>query len=99
MKAELVELEGKYYGTEVVIMDDDPNFQNGMIQIWVMGNWKASSRELESLRDNITDELEREPTDKEWEDEQADYFCDSHYETETSLEIATKLVEAINDER
>jgi hypothetical protein len=83
MKAELKPLDGKYYGTEVSITsDDNKGFGEGLIQIWVMGNWEPSRRELEGYPDEYGDEFE---------------ICDSHYETETGLKIAELLVEAIND--
>jgi hypothetical protein len=99
MKAELQPLEDKYYGTEIRIDDaDDNEFSEGLIQIWVMGNYKPSRRGLENLRRNWIEETGMEPTDEEWHDEKASYFCDSHYETETSLHIAELLVKAINEE-
>jgi len=84
MKALLEPLDGKYYGTEVSIVhtDEDPNeFQGGTIQIWVMGNHEPSRRELEGYPDEYGFEFE---------------ICDTHYETETGLEIAELLVEAVN---
>jgi hypothetical protein len=84
MKAELKPLDGKYYGTEVSITkdgDDPGDFGEGLIQIWVMGNWEPSKRELEGYPDEYGDDFE---------------ICDSHYETETGLEIAELLVEAVN---
>lgn len=87
MRAVLKPLEGKYYGTEVEIRGthkDPVDFNNGFIQIWVMGNYEPSERELEHWRNS------------EWGGDEPYEISDSHYETETSYEIAKKLVEAVN---
>jgi len=82
MKAELKPLDGKYYGTEVAITrdgDDNRDFGEGLIQIWVVGNYEPSRRELD-----------------DWDTDELELLSDSHYETETSLEIAELLVKAVN---
>lgn len=107
MRAELQPLTGrKYYGTEVSITDDDwGNFHgrsyDGFVSIWVMGNYEPSRRELEGYEKRDGKWMRWEPEEEykgriypgEWVEYE---ISDSHYETETSLEIAELLVEAIN---
>lgn len=54
------------------------------ITVWVMGDFKPSERQLADL--NMTYEEAKED----------DYFCDSHFETETSFKIASAIVEVLN---
>lgn len=84
MKAKLLDLDGKYYGTEVEISDNNDK-SLGVIKIWIH-NGKASTREYdteEELNEMYNDGL----------------FCDEHYETETDLKIADILVNAINNSK
>lgn len=97
MRAQLGPLEGKYYGTKVVI-EDETNFSGGWVMIWIMGDYEPSRRELEGYelqedgRWTITVEDEGETYIDEYE------ICDSHYETKDALRIAELLVEAVNNE-
>ena len=70
-------LTGKYYGTRITLDNGEG------ITVWVMGDYKPSKRQLDSL--NMTYEEAKED----------DYFCDSHFETEASYKIALAIVEAI----
>jgi hypothetical protein len=40
----------KYYGTEVNITDENDEFADGGISIWVMGNYKPSRRQIEVIK-------------------------------------------------
>jgi len=54
------------------------------ITIWVMGDYKPSIRQLEELS----------MTYEEAKDD--DYFCDSHFESETSFKVAVAIVETLS---
>ena len=95
MKAKLVDLRGKYYGTEVDILDDEGDSM-GHVVIWLTphskNDYQPSRREIESY---MGDEWGN-PT---FEEAKADYeVCDNHYECQLAFNVATKLVEAINVE-
>jgi len=100
MEASLAPLEGKYYGTKVIVHDEE-NFKGEWIMIWVMGNYEPSRRELEGYekRDGKWMRWEPESTYQgvtypgEWYEYEV---SDTHYESETGLRIAELLVEAIN---
>lgn len=49
--AELAPLEGKYYGTKIILRN--PEGSEAWILVWVnrVGNYKPSERELESLEE------------------------------------------------
>lgn len=92
MKAELKPLVGKYYGTEVEISSTDKAFGGGHVTIWVAGNYEPSEREIVGLQEHHELEGYDPPTQEDFDE----IACDSHYETQTSYEIACKLVAAIN---
>lgn len=85
MKAELLPLKGKYYGTIVEITDEETGYQEE-VRVWYMGNYKPSHRELDDWA-------------KSWSGRDGDPWeaCDSHFESEQGLEIAERLVKAINE--
>lgn len=61
------------------------SLENGEgITVWVMGDYKPSIRQLEELS----------MTYEEAKDD--DYFCDSHFESETSYKVAVAIVEALS---
>ena len=79
MKAKLLSLDGKYYGTKIAVSYDGCE---SLIEVWHMGNYKPSARELRDWN---------EVNDGPYE------TCDSHFESESSLEIAERIVKALND--
>ena len=82
MNAELLPLDGKYYGTQV-LLKDGKNVCN--IPIWFSQHSKPSKRQLEAW-DNLTDE------------ELSDLISDAHFETQENLKIAEIIVNAINSQ-
>ena len=46
MRATIKPLGNKYYGTEVEIIDSENN-QVDLIQVWTMGDYEPSERELQ----------------------------------------------------
>tara|TARA_Y100000310_G_scaffold43459_1_gene40540 strand:+ start:2348 stop:2647 length:300 start_codon:yes stop_codon:yes gene_type:complete len=98
MKAELEELNGKYYGTIVNISDGEVETS---ITIWDSGTFIPSDRELEShgfTRDEWENDVE---TDDGWGGKttvrKLDIVCDSHFESRWTHEFAQKLVDSINN--
>jgi hypothetical protein len=96
VKAKLLDLEGKYYGTRVEVFDKTGD-SAGWVVIWLNptdeSEYAPSRREIEQY---MGDEWGH-PT---FEEAKAEYeICDSHYETQLAYDVATKLVEAINDSR
>ena len=101
MKAELMPLEGKYYGTLIKVTDGKEEIS---FKLWNSADFKPSDRELESC--GVTREqyenneiVGREKLgNEEWEvtaREQCE-ICDSHFESEWTYKLALKLVDAIN---
>lgn len=81
MKAEVLPLDGKYYGTEVLIYTDDGS--KWLTTIWV-GRGKPSRREYEQC------------TECECDGKSCDMIDYSHYESEDSLRLAEIFSEAVN---
>ena len=75
MKAKLLPLKGKYYGTKIAV---EHQGKESEISVWHMGNYKPSARELERRSEGFE-------------------YCDSHFESEASLEIAKRIFAALND--
>ena len=102
VKARLLPLNDKYYGTEIVIVDDY-GFEY-YVSLCNPGNWEPSDRELDGIctieqwrnndwLPNITDG---------WTGKKGIYakeavdLCDDHFESRNTYELARKLVELIN---
>jgi len=101
MKAKILPLDDKYYGTEIEIVDD--NGFEYLIKLWNSGNLEPSDRELGS-----------ECTIEQWRNNELLPFndhgtgengirakeyieiCDNHFESRTTYQFALKLVELIN---
>jgi len=81
IKARLLPLKGKYYGTQVEIETLDGT---ETMQIWVRGNRRPSARQLTQI--NMTEEEANEDG----------YFCDEHYETAISYWLASSIIDVIN---
>lgn len=98
MKAELLPLDGKYYGTRIDITDGAAKI--GSINLW-FSDYAPSGRELEVYGvtreqwDNNSVEV-----DDGWGGKckirDADLFPNSHHETVKTLEVARIIVDAIN---
>jgi len=80
MRAKIRELEGKYYGTQVEIFDD-MGTSAGFVVIWL--NPTTQQGWLASER-----EIASLENGEEFE------YCDIHYETSLSYEVARKIEEA-----
>lgn len=103
MKAKLLPLQGKYYGTEVVINFEGEEY---LIELWG-GTTPPSIRELDVItpqewEDNVDVSLHRKDVIN-WYGcntiPAQDYFeiCDSHFESDTTYRLAQKLVKLINE--
>lgn len=97
MGAALLPLEGKYYGTKIIVVDDDQT--EVVLTVWRSGT-APSEREL-------APDFTREEWDKNikvpggWGGEplpirEADIIDWSHYESEESFRLASDIVDAIN---
>lgn len=90
MKAEIEDLGKKYYGTTVTIHSDG-GIEQGCFQVWVMGDYEPSDREMVLARESLEmPEAAKEELKTEW-------LCDSHYETNLSYNIAKYIVDGINE--
>ena len=79
MKAKIRALDHKYYGT---IIDVETNKGKTSIEIWFMGDYEPSIRELSNW--NIE---ENGPFE----------ICDNHFESKDGYKLATIICKAIND--
>jgi uncharacterized protein with PIN domain len=80
-KAELMPLQGKYYGTKIKVYHDS-GYEH-ILELWIMEQREPSERELERCKKCNTNGC-------------TECFCDSHYETKQSLESAVFIINAIN---
>lgn len=80
LKAELLPLEGKYYGSRIALRSDDGRVDDQVV-IWIMGDYTPSERELEGW-----DEEEHGPYE----------VSDSHFESALGYAICLQIVAAIN---
>jgi hypothetical protein len=80
--AELVPLGGKYYGTEIVLINDETNTK-AYFQVWIneISDYRPSERELRGW-----DEQENGPYE----------ICDNHYETDTAYKVCLAIEKALN---
>ena len=101
MKAELLPLSGKYYGTKIRVVDDDGfGFE---IKLWNSGNFEPSDRELDGVctigewRNNKI-----LPLVNSWTGEigvsakEVIEICDSHFESRVTHRMVVNLVDKIN---
>lgn len=106
MKAKILPLKGKYYGTEIVVKFE-PNelgerawSYETTFKLW-LSDGEPSVRELESW--NITQEQwdNNELVDSEWDGKihvrDMDILCDSHYESKATYRLAKLIVNAVNN--
>lgn len=83
MKAEILPLEGKYYGTKIIIIDGK---ENTLIEIWHSDGHDPSKRQLEQDGYNNVEK---------WKND--DCGCDSHYESDWTYKLANIIIEAVNE--
>ena len=84
MKATLLDLDGKYYGSEVEIFTDNGK-SLGIVKIW-LDDYEPSEREYVDEQD--LKELNEDGM-----------FYDSHHEDVSSYKVAKLLVEAVNNSK
>jgi hypothetical protein len=105
MKARILPLEGKYYGTEIEI-DIEKSFPENIVvfKLWNCGNYEPSDRELQehniTRREWDADKLML-PREDGWggkTDKPRDVYeiCDSHFESQDTYELAQIICNAIN---
>jgi hypothetical protein len=105
MRAKILPLEGKYYGTEIEI-DMEKNHPNNdtLIKVWYCGNYEPSDRELaaEKITRKEWDNNKLEtPRDNGWGDKtdkarEVFEICDSHFESQDCYELAQMICNSIN---
>lgn len=91
MKAELLPLTGKYYGTEIRLTDDAGGAST--LRIWHQADPEPSERELKSLEDDGPYLLTQEERDEAYRD----LVSGGHYESATSLRVARIIVDALSE--
>lgn len=100
MKAILLPLSGKYYGTEIRILDDDGEPITD-INIWLNGG-DPSKRELKSWGYTEQQWEQNELVDNGYDGKSyirsMGLIGDSHYETKKSYEYALRIVEKLNQD-
>jgi hypothetical protein len=81
LRADLAPLEGKYYGSKIVLRTDDGHEE--WIMVWVnsVTDFTPSERELEGWDVEEYGEYE---------------VCDNHYETQGAYLICKRIVETLN---
>ena len=100
MKAKILPLDGKYYGTKVEIVDDDGN--DFTITLWNSCGWEPSDRELgdkctiKQWRDDVVlpyDDGWGNPTvrAKDWVD-----LNSGHFESRGTYRMARAIADLIN---
>lgn len=103
MEAKILPLNGKYYGTEILIGDDE---YDTIIKLWCSADYQPSDRWLDihgiTRKQYENNEIVTIVT---W-DEKSTYdteareecdICDSHFESQWTYELAKKVVSAINN--
>jgi hypothetical protein len=104
MKAKILPLKGKYYGTEIEVTDLPLNSPYHLpscnFKVWHSGDYLSSDRELgsrdltrEEYNNNSLVECNNEliPAKEMLE------ICDSHFESQFTYELAQLIVNAINN--
>lgn len=97
MKAELMPLKGKHYGTTIEITDGEINTT---ITVWCTADYVPSDRELDAwgaTRDGWNNNVE---VDDGWGGttpiRESDIVCDGHFESKWQHELCLKIVAALN---
>jgi len=99
MKAKLMPLKGKYYGTEIEIHFEDGEDKE-VFKLWNTGNFEPSIRELEAYGYTQEQWNNNEEVDNGWggktKIQEMDLTCDSHFESKLTYERALKIIDKIN---
>lgn len=105
MKAEIQELDGKYYGTRISVTVDGKG-QGGSLELWrTIPGYTPSEQELqrngitleEYQNNDIVGEYPAGVLSEEAEPMRAkEYFCDEHFESAPDYKLAQYLRDAIN---
>ena len=85
MKAKLLPLSGKYYGTEIEVISD--NGFEYVIKLWNSANFRPSPRELARWGDFGTSE-------EYWREN--DGACDGHFESLDTYNTAIRIITSID---
>jgi hypothetical protein len=98
MKAKIMPLRGKYYGTEIKIFDEDGTDE---IKLWDSGDFIPSERELKACGLTLKQWVDNEEValdDGKTLAKAKDILeiCDSHFESDLTYKRALKIVTAIN---
>jgi len=88
MNSKILPLKGKYYGTRVVIIDDDDN--DFEITLWGQDDYEPSDRELSGVC-----------TIEEWRKDEAgtiygECVDSGHFESRSTYRMAKTIVDLIN---
>ena len=104
MKSEIQELKGKYYGTEILITDEDVDDGRGrpyedIIVIWGHADGVPSGRELEAYGATSEDWVnDAEIPDCNGGTERISAMVDfNHFESQWTLDLCKTIVNAINN--
>lgn len=99
MKANLIPLSGKYYGTKIEI-DFDDSGQLETILIWETSNREPSIRELNKKGYTEKQWIDNEFVDSGWDSmipiKELGITSDNHFENRLSYERALKIVNLLN---
>lgn len=97
MKAELLPLEGKHYGSTIRVTDGRFTTE---ITVWENADFVPSERELEALGYTMEDWINDIPVDYGFGGKvpirQADITSDGHFESQWQYKLCRKIVDAIN---
>lgn len=104
MKAELLPLEGKYYGTKILITDHQGHEHE--ISVWDDYEFIPSERELdqctlEEWKNNTwlpNATHPNEPGKKGFHARETYEIYDTHFESQQTYELALEIVKRLNDE-
>ena len=100
MKASLMPLDGKYYGTKIFL--DYGNGDNSVFVLWDSGNYQPSIRQLEYMGYTKAQWDANEMVPDGWGEDtmtpirQLDIVCDSHFESNLTYNRALKIIDALN---
>ena len=97
MKAWIKPLDGKYYGTIIVIQDGQ---HRTSIEIWCNADFEPSDRELDLWRCTRQEWDENILIDNGWGGKspiKEFAICDSHFESDWTYKLAQKIVKFLNE--
>ena len=96
LKAEIIPLMGKYYGTVIKIQKEDAVWD---IRLWNNSNPEPSERQLLDIGYTKEDWENNSLIPDGWGDEveirKANLFSDNHYESQQTFDIAQIIVKGI----